>query len=398
MTRPFAALSVLVALSSLASFSPLAACRSASPPVAMAGGLDCNLVKSGYGPAGTVRVHATTVVTGLEVPWGIAFLPGGDWLVTERPGRIRLVRGGDLVREPVATVPIANGAEGGLLGIALHPQFDRNGLFFVYATVDRDGRAENQVLRYRLADDHRSASFDRAIVTGIHAAQFHDGGRIRVGPDGMLYVGTGDARDPMRAQSSTSPNGKLLRVTPDGAVPPDNPIPNSPVFLLGIRNTEGFDWIDQTTLAVTDHGPSGELGRSGHDEVNVARAGENLGWPDIYGCETEKGKRAPALTWEDAVPPGGAAIYTGSSIPEWRGNLLVGTLRSKHLHRVVFDPADPRRVTSHEVYFEGDPPSGFGRLREVVMGPDGELYVTTSNCDGRGSCPADKDRILRITR
>ncbi len=121
--------------------------------------------------------------------------------------------------------------------------------------------------------------------------------------------------------------------------------------------------------------------------MSLARAGDNLGWPKIYGCEAAPGKVTPLLTWEEAVPPGGAAIYTGTAIPEWRGSLLIGTLRSKHLHRVELDPDNPRRVRRHEVYFQGDPPSGFGRLREAIMGPDGELYVTTSNCDDRGICP-----------
>jgi glucose/arabinose dehydrogenase len=207
-------------------------------------------------------------------------------------------------------------------------------------------------------------------------------------------VGTGDGGVPSRAASRTSLNGKLLRLDPDGGVPADNPFPRSPVFVLGIRNTEGFDWIDARTLVITDHGPSGEFGLFGHDEVNVARAGADLGWPGIYGCQAGRGKVTPSLAWVEAVPPGGAAIYRGSAIPEWRGSLLMGTLLSQHLHRVVLDPADPRRVTQHEVYLAGT----YGRLREVVMGPDGELYVTTSNCDARGECPAEGDRILRITR
>jgi len=145
---------------------------------------------------------------------------------------------------------------------------------------------------------------------------------------------------------------------------------------------------------VTDHGPSGELGRSGHDEVNVVKAGQNLGWPTIYSCQAKEGLVSPLLTWNKAVPPGGAAIYRGTKISEWTGSLVMATLGSKHLHRVAFDPADPMKITAHETYFENQ----HGRLREVAMGPDGELYVTTSNCDGRGICPADKDKILRITR
>jgi glucose/arabinose dehydrogenase len=289
-------------------------------------------------------------------------------------------------------------AEGGLLGIALDPEFVKSRAFFVYHTVESDEGVENRVERWHLADDAKSASMERVVLGGIAGARFHDGGRIRFGPDGMLYVGTGDARDPASAQRRDNRNGKLLRIDRDGHAPPDNPFPSNPIYLLGIRNTEGFDWLDARTLVLTDHGPSGELGRSGHDEVDVARAGENLGWPDIYGCETKRGMVTPSLSWEKAVPPGGATVYTGSAIPEWKGSVLIGTLGSKHLHRVVLAKDDPRRIVRHEVYFEGDPPTGFGRLRDVVMGPDHELYVTTSNCDGRGQCPKEKDEILRITR
>jgi glucose/arabinose dehydrogenase len=374
----------------------LSGCASSPPPPAPEPP-SCLLVADGYGPPGMTALKAETVVSGLEVPWGIAFLPGGDWLVTERPGRVRLLRDG-AIAGTVLTLPIASGAEGGLLGIALSPTFEQDGFFYLYATVVVDGARVNRVLRYRLDASHRVATLDRIILDRLPGAEFHDGGRLRFGPDGMLYVGTGDAREPSLAPSKTSLGGKILRLTPEGGVPSDNPFFPSPIFLLGVRNTQGFDWIDRSTMVVTDHGPSGELGRTGHDEVSLARAGDDLGWPKIFGCATASGKVTPALTWEEAVPPGGAAIYTGTAIPEWRGSLLIGTLRSKHLHRVEFDPENPRRVRRHEVYFQGDPPTGFGRLRETIMGPDGELYVTTSNCDGRGICPETKDRILRLTR
>lgn len=358
------------------------------------GGERCagELVRQGTGPAGTVPVRAEVVVDGLEVPWGIAFLPNGDLLVTERPGRLRLIHGGVLQPAPVARIDVSAEGESGLLGIALHPDFASNRLFFLYYTHQGGQGPVNRVERWRLAPDGTSATADKVLLDGIPASPAHDGGRLRIGPDRMLYVGTGDGRVPENAQRPDSLNGKLLRLTPDGEIPADNPIPGNPLFLLGIRNTEGFDWIDRETMVVVDHGPSGELNRAGHDEVNVASAGENLGWPTIFGCEAREGLVSPVLTWTQAVPPGGAAIYTGDRIPAWKGSVLVGTLGSRHLHRVQLDPQDPRRLLSHEVYFDRQ----FGRLRDVAMGPDGELYVTTSNCDGRGDCPAAKDAILRI--
>jgi aldose sugar dehydrogenase len=355
----------------------------------------CELVEEGFGPRGEVPVRVEVVARGLEVPWGIAWLPGGDALVTERPGRVRLLRAsGELVPEPVATVEALSTAEGGLLGIAAHPDFARTRQFYLYFTR-REGRTtHNRVERWVLGADGRSAQHERVLLDGIPAAQLHDGGRLRFGPDGMLYVGTGDAREPSSSQELGSLSGKLLRLTPDGEVPQDNPFPGSPVFLLGIRNTQGFDWLDRDTLVVTDHGPSGDLGLRGHDEVDVARKGDNLGWPTLYGCQSREGMVSPVLTWRMAVPPGGAAVYTGDSIPEWRGSVLVATLGSEHLHRVRLTPGPSPRLEGHEVYLQEQ----YGRLREAIMGPDGHLYLTTSNCDGRGDCPREKDAILRVRR
>jgi aldose sugar dehydrogenase len=160
----------------------------------------------------------------------------------------------------------------------------------------------------------------------------------------------------------------------------------------GIRNTEGFDWLDDGTMVIADHGPSGEMGRYAHDEVNVAHKGDNLGWPDIYGCEQKPGMLPPLITWAThALPPGGAVVYRGTAIPELRGNVLVASLAAEHIHRIVLENGN---VAAHEVYFR----QKFGRLREIAMTPSGELWVSTSNCDGRGECGPEKDRILRIVR
>lgn len=379
-------LTALVVLAAAASSCRKSQAQGSSP--------SCILVQDDWGPDGSVPFTVDVIAEGLEVPWGIAFLPGGDALVTERPGRVRLLRGGVLQPQVVADVPIAGRGEGGLLGIVAHPDFATNRQFYLYVTTEAGGSAENRVERWTLSEDHTSATFERVIIDGIRSAPNHDGGRLRFGPDGMLYVGTGDAGNPDSAQDPKSLNGKLLRLTPDGQVPTDNPTSGSPVFLLGIRNTQGWDWKDGTTLYVTDHGPSGDTNRRGHDEVNVVHAGDNLGWPDIYSCEAKEGRVTPSLTFDDAMPPGGAAIYTGNAISEWKGSLLVGTLGSRHLHRVVFDAQDPRKVATHEVYLRNT----YGRLRDVIMGPDGHLYVTTSNCDGRGDCGPRKDLILRLKR
>jgi len=327
---------------------------------------ECMLVESGFGSPGEVAVAAETLVSGLEVPWGIAFLPDGGLLVTERGGQLRLVEGGDLVADPVAQVPVAADGEGGLLGIALHPDFADNRSFYLYRTREGAGGASNRVERWQLAPNRRSARRQETIVDGIPAGRFHNGGRLRFGPDGMLYIGTGDARNPEAAQDPDSLAGKLLRVTPAGEIPAADPLPETRAFLTGIRNTQGFDWPHGDTLWLTDHGPSGELGRTGHDEINVAQGGDNLGWPEIYGCRSQVGLVAPVLSWQQAVPPGGAAVYTGDAIPAWQGDLLVGTLGSKHLHRVSFDANG--NLAAHKRYFSGDPP-GLGPAARCCHGP-----------------------------
>lgn len=371
-------------------------CNQSSTPANTA--QHCNYVEQGYGPEGTVDVRAETVVSGLEVPWAIAFLPEGHLLVTERSGSVRLVRNytddAVLAEEPVATVNTAPSSEGGLLGIALHPDFEDNRYFYLYVTVLDGISSMNQVEQWQLSDNATNANRIKVIYEGIDGARFHDGGRLAFGPDEMLYVGTGDATDPNKSQDPDSPNGKVLRLTPDGNIPEDNPMPNNPVFIHGIRNTQGWDWPnpnESETVWLVDHGPSGEMGRTGHDEVNVAKANDNLGWPTIYGCELQGELVAPVLTWKNAVPPGGAAVYTGDMIPEWKGSFIIGTLESEHLHRAVIENGI---LSSHEVYFQGE----LGRLREVIMGPDGHLYITTSNCDGRGNCPSEGDKILRIVK
>lgn len=357
---------------------------------------ECSLVESGFGSPGTVKIRVEEVVNGLEAPWGIAFLPNDDLLVTERSGRIRIVKNGQLQSTPLTEVPATDEGEGGLLGIALHPNFADNRWFYVYYTTLKGGSPVNRVVRWQMAEDGQSASSDRVIIDDIPVAQYHNGGRIRFGSDGMLYVGTGDARQPSVSQDPKNLAGKILRLTPDGEIPTDNPFPGNPAYILGIRNTQGFDWLNASTMWVTDHGPSGELGLRGLDEVNIAKAGDNLGWSEISGCNGKAGLIRPLLTWRNATPPGGAAVYTGTAIPEWQGSLMIGTLGSTHLQRVAIAPSG--QLLLHEVYLQGEAPEGYGRLREVIMGNDNELYVTTSNCDGRGDCPPEGDKILRITR
>lgn len=340
----------------------------------------CAMVESGFGPMGEVKLKTEKLVTGLEVPWAIGFLPDGDWLITERPGRVRRVHEGSLIPEPVLTIPVGEGGEGGLMGLAVDPRFSSNRYFYVYYTYPGSDSNSNRLEQYKLSDDSQSAQLNQVILEGVPAGTFHNGGRIHFGPDGMLYLGTGDAREPDSAQDPGSLAGKILRISPNGETVEK--------FILGVRNVQAFDWRDNETLLVADHGPSGERGLTGRDEVSIAQAGDNLGWPKITACETGSGWVTPFIAWKDALPPGGAIVYRGSAIPSFTGSFLIASLGAEHLHRIASNGA-------HEVYLSGG--SGFGRLREIVTSPDGAVLITTSNCDSRGVCGADKDVILRVT-
>jgi glucose/arabinose dehydrogenase len=310
----------------------------------------------GERPSG-MRVE--TVAEGLEVPWEIVWLPDGRALVTERPGRIRLLDG-----TVVAEVPVSALGEGGLMGMALDPEFERRPFVYLYFTA-ADGL---QLERWRFEDDRLTR--EASLVDGvIEAGAIHDSGRIAFGGDGNLYVATGDAGNEALAQDQASLNGKFLRLTPEqyrgGPSAPE-------IVSLGHRNPQGFDWEPGTDrLISTEHGPEC------CDEINEIRAGENYGWPVATGSDHDA-FTAPVKVYEDSVAPSGAAF--------WRGAFWVATLRGESLRRVDLDGG------SEQVLLEGE----YGRLRTVRVGPDGALYVLTSNRDGRGSPAGADDRILRV--
>jgi glucose/arabinose dehydrogenase len=323
---------------------------------------------TGQAPArGSVRV----IAGGLEVPWGVAFLPGGDALVSERTtGRIlRIPATGGEPREVMRIDGADTSAgEGGLLGLAVSPDYDKDGLVYAYYTSADD----NRVVRFRLGGE------PRPVLTGLQRGLIHDGGRIAFGPDGMLYIGTGDAGTGALAQDPESLNGKILRIRPDGGVPDDNPFPASPVWSVGHRNVQGLAWDADGRLW------EAELGQDRFDEVNLIRPRGNYGWPDVEGRgDTEGGRYTnPVLTWETSeASPSGAAVADGA--------LYVGALRGERLWRV---PLDGTRAGEPEAMLDGR----YGRLRTVVVAPDGALWVTTSNRDGRGSPAESDDRILRV--
>jgi glucose/arabinose dehydrogenase len=314
------------------------------------------VVPSGEGTAvsqtaqGPVRLATSDVVTGLDTPWSMAFDRDGKLWFTERPGRVR--RQGD---SPETIDGVVEQGESGLMGIA----FDRAGRRYLW---------------YTTATDNRLVRFDApgappaVVVSGLKKAQIHDGGRLALGPDGALYIGTGDAAQSELAQDDRSQNGKILRV--------DTTTGQSTVFSKGHRNVQGLCFAASGRFLSTEHGP--DRG----DEINDLHQGDNGGWPGTSGNGIKN--------WTPTIAPAGCAVYEADLIPGWKGSMLFVTLKDKDLRRLTFNPDGS--VASEEVLFDDT----FGRLRDVVVAPDGSVYVATSNKDGRGSPLAGDDRIIRI--
>lgn len=333
------------------------------------------------------------VASGLEVPWDLAFAPDGRIFVTERPGRIRVVERGVLRPEPWATLDVAVTGEAGLTSIALAPDFATSGHVYVLGTFRGAGGLENRVVR--LTERDGRGVEPRVIVGAMPAGRIHAGSALDFGPDGLLYVTVGDATEPALAQDPAALHGKLLRYRPDGTPAPGNPL-GGPVYALGLRNAQGLDWHPSGALFASEHGPSGlpwEDGRTGRDELDRIVPGGNYGWPEVAGRGAGERFQEPLAVWSPAIAPSGLAVYTGSDFPAWRGHAFLGGLRGRQLRRVgLVEAGGQWRVTGQEALFE----DRLGRIRAVVMGPDGSLYFTTSNRDGRGDPAPDDDRILRL--
>ena len=335
-------------------------------------------------------IGAEVVAGDLKIPWSIDWTPDGTALFTERGGNLTAIENGTVGPGPVLTLDVDDRAEGGLLGLAVDPDFGKNAYIYLYQTYAGSGATTlNKVVRYTF--ENGTVAEDLILIDEIPGARFHDGGRIRFGPDGNLYVTTGDAQQPSLAQNKNSLAGKILRITRDGEIPAGNPFDNSSVWSWGHRNSQGIDWDGAGNMVATEHGPSGEKGRA-HDEINLILRGANYGWPTIVGGESAPGMRTPLLHTGDVTwAPSGSEFYDGEAVPALAGKYLVATLLGKHLRVINLDLSE-KRVLSHEALFEGE----FGRLRDVQTGPDQFPYLLTSNRDGRGIPETGDDRIIKI--
>ncbi|MDO3677455.1 PQQ-dependent sugar dehydrogenase [Paenibacillus ehimensis] len=335
------------------------------------------------------------VATGLAVPWEIDFAPDGRIFFTERGGALRVIDKGKLIEKPVFQFngSLYKQGEAGLLGFTLDPQFERNGYIYAYYTYFKDDQPFNRVVR--LKEQGGKAALDKVLLDHLPGNRIHDGGRVKFGPDGMLYITNGDADDRPSAQDVTALSGKIFRIAKDGSVPPDNPFPGSPVYSLGHRNPQGLAWHPETKRLY-----SSEHGQTAHDEINLIEAGANYGWPLVEGDETElkpadAGKKGPGplrapvvhsrdVTW---APSGMTFVSRGP----WKDHLLVANLRGTQVLHIVLSQ-DGRSAHSVEPLLAGE----LGRLRTVAEAPDGSLYVLTNNRDGRGQPQKDDDKIIRL--
>ncbi len=329
-------------------------------------------------------------VQNLEIPWSLVFLDKKRAIVSERPGRIKLIVEGKLIKKPYKVIKeVYHKGEGGLMGIEKHPDFPNKPYIYVMYTYRERGRIYNKVVRF--IDKGDSCIFDKVIIDKIPGGRYHNGGRLKFGPDGMLYITTGEIFKRKIAQDLNNLGGKILRLTPEGKIPEDNPFKNSPVFSYGHRNPQGLVFHPETgDLFESEHGPSGEEGVFGYDEINIIYKGRNYGWSYVVGAVNKKEFIDPLISWERATPPSGICFY--------KNFLFIATLRSEALIKIEIKKEDGKyKVRSIERWFaEGYYKGRYGRLRDVVIGPDSCIYILTSNRDGRGNPRRGDDKILKI--
>ena len=331
-------------------------------------------------PNAFAEINVETVLDNLKNPWELEFAPDGTIFFTERDGKLWVIDN-ESTLHLVAEFSASNTVEGGLLGLELDPDYENNHFLYLYQTYLDIPTHQNKVVRYTV--NNNQLTDELVLIDKIPGALWHDGGRIKFGPDEMLYITTGDATNANLSQDTASLAGKILRINSDGTVPSDNPF-NSPVFSYGHRNPQGLAWNENGILVSSEHGPSGERGYA-HDEINVIERGKNYGWPLIVGDSNDIVYTNPILHSGDITwAPSGLLYYYSDKIPEWEGKFLVATLRGEHVMVLDLD-LENGVVNSAEKIFQGD----YGRIRNLVQSPDGDVFMLTSN--------NDVDKILQIS-
>lgn len=328
-------------------------------------------------PTGTDAVQI--VATNLQKPWAMSF---GDNKIffTEKIGTIRVIDNGTLVNESVADFRVADVTDAGLLGITLHPDFEKNHFIYVYYTYQEGNNLWNKVLRITESNDKMVDT--KVILDKIPGAEFDDGGVIKFGPDKKLYIGTGDATDQNSTQDLKSLAGKILRLNDDGSIPQDNPFPNSPVYSYGHRNPQGLAWDDKGNLYETEQGPTR------NDEINLIKPGQNYGWPN-QECSGSQQYQAALVCYNVSIGPAGITYYSTGKL-DIENSLILSTLLGHSLYQL---PVQNGTILEQKIILDG-----VGRIRDVSEGPDGYLYILTSNTDGMGFPDQNDDKLLRIVK
>lgn len=338
-----------------------------------------------------VEMRIDKVAANLFVPWSIVFLSDSHILFTERNGSIREIKDDNLNSNPLYIFKeVSTQSEEGLMGMVLDPEFDSNGKIYVCLAYSKEKSLFDKVVQMKYEEGVLTE--EKVLIDKIPAAQFHAGCRIKFGPDEMLYITTGDATDKEIAQDKASLGGKILRINSDGSIPADNPINNSPIYSLGHRNPQGIDWDPISgNLFSTEHGPSVFDGPAGGDEINLIQKGENYGWPIVSHENSKDGLVSPLAVFTPAIAPASGMFYKGDMFPQFRNHFLVGLLKGEGILDVTLN-SDRKQIASYEKI----PEITFGRIREVAQSPNGAIYFTTSNKDGRGKVNAGDDMIYKI--
>ncbi|CAN5492231.1 PQQ-dependent sugar dehydrogenase [soil metagenome] len=322
------------------------------------------------------------IAEGLQAPRSIDISKDGRIFISEKRGSIRVVDNGTLLTEPVGDIKDENIGDAGLLGLTLHPNFTQNHLFYVYYTYSNSTGLFNKVLM--LKESNNRIIDSKTILDGIPGDDYRDGGRIKFGPDGKIYISTGDASIPELSQDLNSLAGKILRINEDGTIPQDNPFTNSPVFAYGFRNVQGLAWAPNSRALY-----SSDQGGAGNDEINLISPGKNYGWPhEECNSNNDDDNRytPPLLCFNPSLEPSGIAFAFSNKLG-YQNHLIVATLKGAHLRDIDFGSGSQNTILV-----------GYGRIIDLVESEDGSIFVLTSNTDGRALPQQGDDKILRLTR
>ncbi len=321
----------------------------------------------------------TVLASNLDKPRAIA-ISDDRIFVTEKDGLVRVIQNNTLLESPLAALRTADVFDGGLLGITLHPDFSTNHYLYVFLTYADNDQLWNKIIR--ITESGNKLQDAETILDKIPGSAFTNGGFIKFGPDEKLYVGTGTVSDASHLpQDPDSLSGKILRLNDDGTIPNDNPFANSPIYSLGHRNPQGMTWDDDGNMYVAEFGPEK------NDEINLIQAGKNYGWPEQQ-CSGNENFEDAILCYDPSIEPGGIVFYSGNSL-DFESSFVMASMRAANLYQLDFEEG----LGSQKSVL-----SGIGRVRDVAEGPDGSLYVITSNTDGKGFPDSTDDKLLRILK